>query len=270
MNRLKLAALLAATNIGVGAAYGANVITYYNFDQTSTPFVDQVGPADVTFGTGATSNTDSPLGDTLGSSFSSTSGDSAATQANSPSIGTDDFSISFWMNLASSQSGGDANGILDMLANTNTGGLQVLISPSDNIALGVGAAGNSFQNRLSSAALSASNFDTWTHIAITVDRDSATGITYYVNGSVLGTSQDPTAYDGISLVPTKDLDVGSANGVFVTNGLLDDLAIYTGVLTSQEVSGLAAGTLSPSQIPEPGSLALLGLGGLLVARRRRA
>ena len=228
-------------------AYSAPIL-YYNFEQSGSS-EDQVGSANVTWGaTGASANADSPLGDTLGSSFGSTSVTSTATQASTPIIGLSDFSISFWMNLSSAESGGSANGVLDMLSGSTGGGMQVLISPGDNIALGVGGA--SFQNRLSTVALGAGNFGAWIHVAITVDRDNASGITYYVNGVQLGGNQNPTAYVGTSIAANQNLQVGSTNAL-PFNGLLDDLAIYTDVLSAAQVASLANGTKTPLTVSGP-------------------
>ena len=265
---MKTSILTTLTSMGLLASSHGVVIMYHDFEQAGSS-EDQVGSADVTWGaTGASANADSPLGDTLGSSFNSTSATSTATQASAPTIGLSDFSISFWMNLSSAESGGSANGVLDMLSGSTGGGMQVLISPTDNIALGVGAA--SFQNRLSTVALGAGNFDAWTHIAITVDRDNASGITYYVDGVQFGGNQDPTAYAGTSIAANQDLQVGSANALPL-NGLLDDLAIYTDVLSAAQVASLADGSNTPlTVVPEPSSVCLFSLGGLaLIFRRRR-
>ncbi len=243
----KTSILTTVASVGLLACSHASVVLYYDFEQPASSD-DQVGSADVTWGAGGKANTDSPLGDTLGSSFSSTGSASIAAQAHAPTIGTSDFSVSFWMKLPLAQSGGVSNGIVDLLDGSVGGGLQVLVSPSDNIALGVGAA--SFQNRLSTVALASGNFDTWTHIAITVDRDNANGITYYVNGTQLGGNQNPTTYSGTSIAANQDLQVASANALPL-NGLLDDLAVYSVVLTPAQVASLAAGTETPLTVSPP-------------------
>ena len=117
----------------------------------------------------------------------------------------------------------------------------MLISPGDQVALGVAGA-SGFQNRLSTVALGGGDFNTWTHIAVTVDRDSASGISYYLNGALLGSAQDPTAYQGVSIAANQDLQIASANAL-PFNGSLDDLAIYSQVLSPGQIASLADGSL---------------------------
>lgn len=251
-----IAALVSLT----GHANGSPIL-YYNFEQAGASD-DQVAVADVSWGsTGASADTGSPLSDSLGSSFYSTSATSVATQVSAPVIGFNDFTIVCWVKLSNSELGGVANGVIDMLNGSTGGGLQLLISPADKIALGVGGA--SFYNKLSSSALTTDHFDAWTHIAITVDRDNSSGITYYVNGTQLGGNQNPTAYSGTSIAANQNLQVGSANDVPL-NGLLDDLAIYKEVLSAAEVASLADGTKTPLAITsEPNNDAPSSPTGLL-------
>lgn len=77
---------------------------------------------------------------------------------------------------------------------------------------------------------------------------------------------DGTAFVSGSIVNTADLAIGSKdtlNDDFL-NGALDDIRIYAGSLSEQEIQALH------TAIPEPATLALLGLGALGVLRKRRA
>ena len=266
---LRTLILSAATAVLATAAVNANaanVITYYNFDTLNGggDIEDQVGSADITNVAG-TLDTDSPLGDTLGSSLASSTGITSVPQADAPSFGTGDFSVSFWFNHVD----GNTAGIIDSLA-SGDGGLQLNFGTNalnNRLAVGIRDTGGGFQV-VSSEALT--GFGNWIHMAVTVDRDSATGVVFYVNGVAQGTLGDATVWSGAAVDATQDMQIGGFNGNNAGRATdnIDELAFYTGILTPTEVAGLANGTLSPTQIPEPGSLALIGLGSLCVLRRR--
>ena len=102
----------------------------------------------------------------------------------------------------------------------------------------------------------------WVHLAFTYD--SATGVTTpYING-VAG---NPTAGGSVSTVGVGPATIGAWNPSGgedrFHDGRIDDLRIYSGVLSDDDVSRLAA-------IPEPSTIVLgvLGLIGAVGSRRR--
>ena len=102
----------------------------------------------------------------------------------------------------------------------------------------------------------------WHHFALT--HDASTGIFSLFRDYILIQSGNPTGdlqYDGAS-----GLRIGGmvAGGSFQTyNGLVDEVRFSNSALTANQLLRIAT-------IPEPASLSLLGLGGAMMLRRRRA
>lgn len=111
----------------------------------------------------------------------------------------------------------------------------------------------------------------WYHMAVTYDGQY---LRKYLNGGEVYSSYIP----GVGLHNSWD-DSGWADAVFKLGcqtwpnkdwfeGAMDDVAIWGDqYLTADQVLGLYEGTLTPMDIPEPASLALLALGGLLLRKK---
>jgi hypothetical protein len=82
--------------------------------------------------------------------------------------------------------------------------------------------------------------DQWHHVAITVDRDEATGATMYVDGEPVA-SYDPCVASGsvggvVSTFIGADTSDGGANRFF--GGLIDELTFYDRALTADEIASI--------------------------------
>jgi hypothetical protein len=101
----------------------------------------------------------------------------------------------------------------------------------------------------------------WVHLAYTYDADTGT-MTPYIDG-VAG---NPGTGGTVTSVGDGALNIGAwdATGTEMQqrflDGRIDDLRFYSGVLTPEQVSGLAA-------IPEPSTFALLAVGAIALASR---
>ena len=106
---------------------------------------------------------------------------------------------------------------------------------------------------------------TWTHVAVVADYIDGAGadsnsVSFYVDGTQLGSSvaleQAATGTNAFPLVIGAMTDSGHAT----FKGLLDDVRLYDEALSASAVDAI---------VPEPATVALLGLGGLALLRRKK-
>ena len=159
----------------------------------------------------------------------------------------DGFTWSFWVNVASSNIT-DAGA--DVILGTRDGGTWHKIDRQ----------GISSWNGTELTYTDLSD-DTWHHIAYVGD---STSREIWIDGVEVDTdtSVGTAVFNG-------NFEIGGDDrfGEYVT-GLYDDIAVWNEKLSDADIAALFAGA-SPLVVPEPSSLALIGLGGLLIARRRR-
>ena len=176
------------------------------------------------------------------------------------------FSLSFF-EFSPDVNGDNAGYMISTGANsTGTSGFFIRRSPDND----GGTSSDELNSKVSSEnfVFGGDNlFDTprgqWNHVALTVDTVGLTA-NLYINGSLA----DTLSYSGAVPLGTNVVVGDRAAGGRDFLGLIDDLQIYDGVLTSGEVAFLNSNP--GSVIPEPASLGLLGLGGLCLVTRRRS
>jgi uncharacterized repeat protein (TIGR01451 family) len=76
----------------------------------------------------------------------------------------------------------------------------------------------------------------WVHVAVTVDRDSPSGLKFYVNGAQTSGAFDPTTKPG-SLANAASLSIGRrSDGVAHFAGALDEVEIFDRVVPAAEIA----------------------------------
>lgn len=154
-------------------------------------------------------------------------------------VGFGDFSVAGWIKTTQHLI---AHNVLLEKRPTDTGSFTGYSVHLYNGRIGIQLADSTgYTNFDSAATFVADNY--WHHFAITVDRDSATGIRFYIDGFEVGTA-NPTGRSG-NLSNSADLLIGSRyNQTGFFQGTLDEVQIFGKVLDPIEVRTMhAAGPL---------------------------
>ena len=204
------------------------------------------------FGTGAY------LADTVGGSISLGPAN-AASSLNTDLTGASGITVEFLVDFDSITSNGNVLSIQDSAGNQ---ALRIRLTP--NQVGWVIRPEDAGQQRARDEFNSGEIFNGQRHVAVVFDLDDSVN-RLYVDG-VESSTQAHAGFGGITSWSVDgnatDILIGAgAGGDFA--GLVDELAVYGSALTQQQI------TDHFNAIPEPGSLALLGLGAALMVVRRR-
>jgi hypothetical protein len=166
--------------------------------------------------------------------------------SSSLNFGTGDFSVSFWIKTSATQEHRD---IIER--REYRGG------PGFNVDLYYGrllfqlADSSGFTNFYDPNSQSLGD-DLWHFITITVDRDSATGLKFYVDGTLVNTF-DPTVRPGSVNTWSQSMYIGRELGGHYFLGVLDEVALYGYCLSANEVTQLHANGNNSGRWPLDGN-----------------
>ncbi|BDS08918.1 hypothetical protein NT6N_39580 [Oceaniferula spumae] len=249
-------------------AHGVTLLHYWDFEGG---YNDKAGASNGTAGaevstiTGQDGNTGAffPSAVTGGGAFDSTGYVDIAPATNVSGA----FSMSYWVQLPADTST-DGRGIFDFSGDGGDGPQSLFIQSggnAGNLAFRVDGSGTS--NAVAFVTVPEDN--SWFHIAANFDPSG--NLAVYLNGtpsaSVLASGVADATWDVDQYLGAFNVNTLATRGL---NGGLDDVAIFSGLLTESEISGLADRSLTPPDlVPEPSTGLLVGLSGLALLLRRR-
>lgn len=147
-------------------------------------------------------------------------------------VGTGDFSIDAWVQTAS---GTGVRVLLDKRSPEPTG--YSLFISFGRLGLQL-AQGGTYANYVSNAFVATGQP---VHVAVTVDRDQADGIRFYLNGGEVLPRFDPRPYRNLSLDNSSPLRLGARSFAKTGfwEGLLDEVELFNRALLPGEVSAIS-------------------------------
>lgn len=260
-----------ALSAGMCASAEATLLLRYSFDEVSGVALDSgaTPTANGTFGGTSTRVTSTP-GGAPGYAMSTNGGaiTSYVTGGDADKLdGLTKLTVCGWINLQA-----------------NPGQFDRFVSDHSNVSTGwdvfvASGTASSFTVRLGvdnvDASVVSGNINanqTWAFIAVTYDGALTANNVLYYSGSVTTAVAQSGTTGTLNMGPTAangtDFRVGGTpRSTFdrTPNAYFDDIRVYNEVLNSAQLDAVRL-----SSIPEPGALALCGIAGLAVLRRRRS
>ena len=246
--------LLAASAAAAFASSShAGLVAYYSFDSDFTDAEATTGGGTIT---GTTGSITAVAGDVaVGSGAARMDGTGPMNLAETVTFtGTDSWSVAFW---GKRDSNADAR---SGMALANASSSFIWTPDNDNVVNGMrvrsnsGGGGSGPNQRDTDYDNDVFDLAVYNHWAVVAD-GSSSNIKIYLNGSEVQSKDNAQVANVFSLF--GGWGGGAANNY---DGVIDELYIYDEAISASAVAAL---------VPEPGSLALLGLGGLMITRRRR-
>ena len=256
--RINMKPILTATALSAFCLSSAHagLVAYYSFDSDFTDAEATTGGGTLT-GTAAVIS--SAAGDVAaGSGAARLDGSGSMSLAETLTYGsTDSWSVAFWGKRDS-----DADIRAGMVLADSPSFIWTPDNPSSSAVNGLrnraasGGSGSGPGQRDTQYDDSTTDYTLYNHWAVVADGSGVTkNIKIYLNGDEVVSKDD-------ALVDTVFSTFGGWGGNALNNydGVIDELYIYDEAISESAVQAL---------VPEPGSLALLGFGGLFMLRRRR-
>ena len=209
-----------------------NIVAYYKFDESSGNAEDSVGSLDLT-NRNSVAFTTGKINNGADFEYGSNQGFSITDAASSGAFDLiDNFTLAFWVNFESLPSTGDAKWYI--VFKNDCYQFQVPYNASGSYGLKIYLRDST--GFYSPSVAWTPSTSTWYHIAVT--REKSTGyVKFYVNGSQQGTTQETgrTA----SLYNSSDaFEIGQAGSSGLFDGILDELGVWSRVLSDSEISQL--------------------------------
>ena len=265
--------VLAGSFVAMGSAsssYGS-LVAYYSFNNSAALGNDDSGNGKTltAVGTPAISSTTGSNG-TNAALFQAITGTPSATNPNDAFhyTGTSNFypdTPNFSLSLTATPSGATAAGNIVRTSTLN------LVDNSNNTYSAIFGSSTSLTSTSIPHAAG-----TATHLVVTFqDPGGVIGAASYLGTATLYIDGVQASTATVTYTPgtsTELFALGDRNTTTNTTpflGSLDDVAFYDQTLTAAQAVGLSSGTLTPlTVVPEPASLALIGMSGLTLLRKR--